>query len=253
VRALALALLVVARPAAGVQVTSPEGELFAFPTLKDDHGRVLARSTYRQWFAGGELRVEIVHALADGRIVERARFRQGKTLEQRAWSWDERREGGMVRAFDVDFTVGRAHARTIDHGQDRRWEEEVTVEPGRTFAGVGLVYAAKNLRDGLQAGGDGELRAVAFFPQPRSLPVTVKFVKRERIRIAGRDVDADRLEVRPDLKGLEKLVEKLKDPLGADVWVHHGSPPMILRVRYPLVAVNDPAVVLETLGAPARP
>jgi hypothetical protein len=95
-----------------------------------------------------------------------------------------------------------------------------------------------------------ELRGIAFLPKPVSVPLKVKHVKREKIALAGREVDADRFEVRPDLKGLEKLVELVQDPAGADVWLHHGTPPMVLRVRYPLAEVRDPVVVIETLGTP---
>jgi hypothetical protein len=246
----ALALLAAAS-AAAVEVRSPEGELFAFPALLDDEGAPLATSALRQWFERGRLHVRVEHALRDGRVaVERATFTQGKELVQHRWSWEERRGTDLVRSFAVDLDAGRATGRKRDGKDEETWDEEVKVERGRTFVGLGVTYAVKNLRDDLVAGREAKLRTVAFLPGPRSLPIVVKHGGRERIRVAGRMVDADRMEVRPDLKGLEELLEKVKDPLGADVWLHRGVPPMILRVRYPLAEAGDPAVVLETLGTP---
>jgi hypothetical protein len=251
--AFALALAAAA-PAAAVEVGSPEGELFAFPSLLDDAGTPLAVSTMRQWYEGGRLQVRTEHAFRDGRrAVERTAFTVRGELVQRTWSWDERRGDALVRRFEVDFDAGRARGAKREDGEEKTWDEEVKVEPGRTFVGLGVGYAVKNLRDEVAAGREAKLRTIAFLPKPVSVPIVVKHGAREQIALAGRTVDADRLEVRPDLKGLEELFEKLKDPLGADVWLHHGVPPMILRVRSPLVEARDPAVVLETLGAPRAP
>jgi hypothetical protein len=252
--AVAALILCAAVPAHGVEVRSPEGELYAFPTLLDDAGTPLATSTLAQWFEGGRLHVRIVHRFADGRrAVERARFSQGKELVQEAWSWEERLGGDVVRAFDVDLVNGRARARKRERGgEEETWDERVKVEGGKTFCGLGVVYAVKNLGGRVARGEDVELRGIAFLPRPVSVPLKVKHVKREKIALAGREVEADRFEIRPDLKGLEKLVELVKDPAGADVWLHHGKPPMILRIRYPLAEVGDPVVVVETLGTPRR-
>jgi hypothetical protein len=251
--AAALALLAASR-AAAIEVRSPEGELFALPALLDDRGAPLATSSMRQWFEGGRLHVRVEHALRDGRrAVERATFTQGAELVQHAWSWEERRGAEIVRAFAVDLDAGRATGRKRDGEKVETWDEEVKIDEGRTFVGLGVTYAVKHLRDDVVAGHDAKLRTVAFLPRPVSLPIVVRHGGRERIRVGGRSVDADRIEVRPDLKGLEKLLEKVKDPLGADVWLHHGVPPMLLRVRWPLVEARDPAVVLETLGTPRTP
>ncbi len=241
--------------AAAIEVRSPEGELFAFPTLLDDHGTPLARSTLTQRLERGLLQVRVEHAFADGRrAVERATFTQGRELVQHAWSWEERRGGALVRAFEVDLDAGRARGRKREAKGVKTWDEHVKIEEGRTFVGLGVVYAAKNLRDAVEGGKDEALRTIVFLPKPISVPIRVKRAGRERIRVGGRTVDTDKLEVRPDLKGLEKVIEPLldlvKDPPGADVWLHHGDPPMILRVRYPLAEARDPTVVLETLGSP---
>jgi hypothetical protein len=245
-----LAALAAAPAARAVDVTSPDGELFAFPSLADEHGNVLATSTFEQWLDRGRLHLRITHAFHDGRTaVERARFAPGKQLVQERWSWEERRGGEVVRAFDVDLLSGRATARKREGGEEKRWDDRVKVLPrGRTFAGVGVTYAVKNVRDRVAAGEDVKLRAVVFHPQPLSLPIQIKHGAREMIEVVGRKVDADRFEVRPDLKGLEKIVELVKSPLGADVWLHHGRPPMILRIRFPLAELSDPVVVLDTLG-----
>jgi hypothetical protein len=240
-----------AAPAArAVDLRSPDGELFAFPALADERGETIATSTFEQWFEGGRLHVRITHAFHDGRrAIERARFSVGRTLVQERWSWDERRDGGLVRAFEVDLLTGRAVAHKIEDGKERRWEERVKVLPrGRTFAGIGVVYALKNVRDRLVGGEKVTLRAVGFHPKPISVPIALRYTGREAMTVAGRRVEADRFEVRPDLKGLEKVLELVKHPPGADVWLHHGRPPMILRIRYPLAEPSDPVVILDTLG-----
>jgi len=254
IRLLSLATVLALAPlaAGAVEVRSPDGELFAFPSLADAEGKGLATSSFEQWVEKGRLHVRITHAFHDGRkAVERARFTRGKELVQERWSWDERKGDEVVRAFDVDLLTGRATARKRDEGgKEKRWEESVKVLPhGRTFAGVGVTYAVKNLRDRLAAGETVTLRAVGFRPKPISLPIRIRHARRETIEVAGgHEVDADLFEVRPDLKGLEKVLELVKDTPGADVWLHHGRPPMILRIRYPLAEPLDPAVVLDTLG-----
>jgi hypothetical protein len=251
----ALAALL-ARGALAVELTSREGELFAFPALEDDHGRVIADSNLRQWIDGDRLHVRIEHALEDGRhIVERTRFKQGRFLAQEWWSWEERRGGRLARRFEVDLDRGHATGRKAkEQGGEDRWDEDVKVEPGLTFVGTGVPYAVKNVRDRVVRGERIRLRAIVFLPKPMSLPILVKSGGRERIEIAGHAVDTDKVEVRPDLAGLEKIVELFKDPAGADVWLHHGRPPMLLRIRYPLLEVGDPAVRIVTLGrGPAPP
>ncbi|HEY6005063.1 MAG TPA: hypothetical protein VIV57_19450 [Anaeromyxobacter sp.] len=106
----------------------------------------------------------------------------------------------------------------------------------------------KNLRDRLVAGEAVKLRGVGFHPKPISVPIEAKHAGRERIEVAGREVDADRFEVRLDLEGLEKVLDLVKHPAGADVWLHHGRPPQILRIKYPLAEPSDPVVLLDTLG-----
>jgi hypothetical protein len=250
-----VAVAALASSALAVPSTSPEGELFGYPSLEDDAGRPLADSTMRQWFAGGRLQVRIDHAFRDGRaVVERARFRQGRELEQEWWSFEERRGRRILRAFEADLLLGHARAWKVeDDGKESAWEEEVKVEPGKTYAGTGLAYAVKNLRDRLVRGETVDLRAIVFLPKPLSVPVHVKHVGRERIPVLGRPTDADKFEVRPDLHGLEKIVEALKDPAGADIWLHHGTPPMLLRARFPLVEVRDPTVRIEVLGGKSAP
>lgn len=252
---VAALLLATATPALAVEVRSPEGELYAFPTLLDDAGNPLATSTLAQWFEGGRLHVRITHRFPDGReAVERARFTQGKVLVQDAWSWDERRGDELVRAFDVDLADGRARGRKRgDDGRVETWDEQVKVERGRTFCGLGIVYALKQVGAGVALGDDVKLRGIAFLPKPISAPLELRHAGRETIELGGRKVDADRFEIRPDLKGLEKLLELVKDPAGADVWLHHGTPPMILRIRTPMVEARDPVVVIETLGKPGVP
>ena len=241
-------LLAGAVQAFGVEVTSPEGELYAFPRLLDANGRPIAQSTYAQWFENGLLHVRITHAFHDGRrTVEDARFVQGRELDQKWWSWEERRGDTLLRAFEVDLVTGRARAWKPEGNREKTWDRKVKVESGRTFAGLGVPYAVKNLGGRVLRGEEVSIRGISFLPRPVSVVLTVRHAARERIGIAGREVDTDRFEVRPGLKVLGKLLKLLKATPGADVWLHHGRPPMILKVRYPLAEPWDPVVVIETL------
>lgn len=243
-------LLSGAGQAAAVELTSPEGELFAFPRLLDGDGRPLAQSTLEQWFEGGLLHVRITHAFPDGRrAVERARFVQGKELVQQSWSWEERRGETLLRSFEADLVSGLARARKKEGDREQTWEKNVEVEKGRTFAGIGVTYAVKNLSGRLLVGEKVSLRGISFLPRPMSIQLEVKHAARESIGIAGRHVEADHFEVRPDLKGLKALLGLFLNMPGADVWLHHGKPPMILRVRYPMAEPWDPVVIVETLGS----
>lgn len=245
----AVVLLAGAAQAFAVEVTSPEGELYAFPALLDDKGRPIAQSLYAQWFEGGLLHVRITHEFRDGRrAVERARFVQSKELDQQWWSWEERRGDILLRAFEVDLVSGRARARKLEGNREKSWESAVKVERGWTFAGLGVTYAVKNLGGRILRGERVSIRAISFLPKPVSIRLRVTHAARERIRVAGRQVDTDRFEVRPDFKGLEKILKLFTDAQGADVWLFHGRPPMIFRVRYPLAEPWDPAVIVETLG-----
>lgn len=247
---IAAMLILISALSFALEVVSPEGELYAFPTLLDDKGRPIARSTYAQWFEGGLLHVRITHAFHDGRrTVEDARFAQGKELEQRWWSWEERRGDTRLRAFEVDLVSGRARARKLEDGGEKSWDETVNVERGQTFAGLGVPYAVKNLGGRILRGEDVSIRSISFLPQPVSVRLKVKHAARERIRVSGRMVESDRFELTADLKGLQKIVKLFKRMPGVDVWLFHGRPPMIFRVRYPLAEPWDAIVVIETLGA----
>jgi hypothetical protein len=254
-RGLAFVLLAGAAAAAGaVEIRSPDGELYAFPTLLDEHGRPLATSTHAQWFDAGRLHVRITHRFPDGKVaVETARFAKGGELVQEAWSWEEKQGRRLLRAYAVDLVRGRARAVKVEDGEERTWDEDVKVERGKTFVGLGVPYAVKNLRDRLVKGEEVSLATVAFLTKPVSMPIDVKHRGREETSLAGRKVEADRFHVEPDLKGLEDLVEAVKGPLGAEVWLHHGTPPMLLRIRYRMIEANDPLVTIETLGAPRTP
>jgi hypothetical protein len=255
VRGLAIVLLAGAAGAAGaVEIRSPDGELYAFPTLLDEDGRPVATSTHAQWFDAGRLHVRITHRFPDGKVaVETARFAKGGELVQEAWSWEETQGRRVLRSYAVDLVRGRARAVKVERGEEKTWDEDVKAERGTTFVGLGVPYAVKNLRDRLVAGEEVSLRTIAFLTKPVSLPIDVKHRGREETSLAGRKVETDRFHVEPDLKGLEDLVEAVKGPLGAEIWLHHGTPPMLLRVRYRMIEANDPLVTIETLGSPRAP
>ncbi|HZD55020.1 MAG TPA: hypothetical protein VE080_02075, partial [Candidatus Aquicultoraceae bacterium] len=161
---------------------------------------------------------------------------------------EERRAETLLRSFEVDLVSGRARARTMHDGREKTWDERVEVERGRTFAGVGIPYAVKNLSGRVLGGEEVSILGISFLPKPASIRLKVAHAARERIDVAGRRVEADRFEVRPARTLLTVLAGLFREIPGADVWLHHGRPPMILRVRYPLAEPWDPVVVVDTLG-----
>ncbi|MFL5261498.1 MAG: hypothetical protein ACJ79L_03705 [Anaeromyxobacteraceae bacterium] len=159
----------------------------------------------------------------------------------------------MLRSYRADLLGGDAHAVKVEDGKRTEWNEHLEVTPGRTFGGLGLVYAVKNLRERLRGGKELELRGVLMIPKPMAGPMKVRLAGREVIVVGGRRVAADKIELRPPVGPLEKVLAKLKDPPGFDVWVHADDPPMMLRTRQPLFEPKDPVVRLDTLPyAPPR-
>src|SRR5712691_9611668 len=149
---LAAALLCLSLPALAVPLRWPEGTLRGFPVVRDAEGREIALGTLTQWIEDGNLHALGRYDFKDGRVVEEtAVLAQRPELAQLRWSWEERRGSEVQRSYSVDFTTG--HAVAHKRGEEARDDHlDDARKPGRAFAGVGFMYAVKNLIEPLQAG-----------------------------------------------------------------------------------------------------
>jgi hypothetical protein len=221
-----------------------EGDAQAFTSLIDPaSGAPIADGKYAQQVTDGVLHIEARFDFPDGRaIVERAALKLLPQLEQESWDWTERRNGALVRQYEVDFRSKKAVATRVD--QHKRWKEDLDIEPGKTFAGIAFVTVIKSLRSELSPGARIGLKAVAFTPKPRVAPVEVIRERPEDVRMAGRIIHADRYTIHPDIPAIAKLFVTAPDQ---HVWLFGSGPAAFLRYQGPLAEPKDPVVRVDVL------
>jgi len=223
---------------------SQEGDAQAITSLIDPaSGSPIADGKYAQHVTGGVLHIEARFDFPDGRtMVERAAVRLAPQLEQESWDWTERKNGALVRQYEVDFRTRKAVATRVD--QHKRWKEDLEIEPGKTFAGIAFVVVIKSLRSELAPGGKASFKAVAFTPKPRVAPVEVIRERPDQVRMAGRTLDADRYTIHPDIPAIAKLFVTAPDQ---HVWLYGGGPAAFLRYEGPLVEPKDANVRVDVV------
>jgi hypothetical protein len=223
-----------------------EGDAQAFTSLIDAAtDAVLADGRYAQWVSAGLLHIEARNDFPDGRsIVERAVLVLEPELRQRSYEWTERKNGALVRQYEVDFESRRAVATRVD--QHKRWKEDVDVEPGKTFSGIAFVAVIKSLRSELAPGEKRELKAVAFTPRPRVATVSVIRERPESVRMAGRTIPADRYTIHPEIPAIARLFVSAPDQ---HVWLFATGPAAFLRYEGPLIEPKDPVIRVDTIPA----
>jgi len=221
-----------------------EGDAQAITSLIDPaSGAPIADGKYEQQVSGGILRIEARFDFPDGRtVVERAALRLAPRLEQESWDWTERRDGALVRQYEVDFRARKAVATRVD--QHKRWKEDLDIEPGKTFAGIAFVTVIKSLRSELSPGQKTNLKAVAFTPKPRIAPVEVIRERPEDLRMAGRIIPGDRYTIHPDIPAIAKLFVSAPDQ---HVWLFGTGPAAFLRYEGPMLEPKDPSVRVDVV------
>jgi hypothetical protein len=227
-----------------------EGDAQAFTALTDLQGHALANARYAQRVEGDRLFIESRADFPSGRsIVEHATLRLRPRLQQESWDWTERENGRTVREYSVDFLTRRAVAMRSDQG--KRWiDEDVEVELGKTFAGIGFIPVVKSLRAELTPGQQVELKVVAMTPRPRTATVSVRRDGPSIVRMANRVVEGDRYTIHPEVPAIAKLFVNAPDQ---HIWLLADDPPAFLRFEGPMVEPDDPIVHIDLIpGAPAR-
>ena len=243
VTAVALTLLV-ALPTSAVEWTSFEGNARGFPVLRDASGRRLADGDFTQWLENDRLHVRIAYIFDDGRRVEEeVVFRQRPQLAQETWSFRELQGKKRVRAFTVDLRTGAASAMKEEKGESKHWSDTLDVVEGQTFAGFGFSLAIKALRPRLLKGETITLTGVGFAPKPQTASAELSYAGRDRIRMAGRTIAADRFVVHPKIPLIAKLFVKVPD---AQIWL--TTPPAgFLRYEGALAEPGDQIVRVDLL------
>lgn len=242
-------------PAAALDITAPEGPNRGFPVLRDLDGRTLAHADFVQWLENGVLHVKLTYDFGgQRRIEEQAGFRQMPRFHQETWSWTELSAGTVLRRFRVDFASGVANAEKLQEQGPQRWSEKIDIAPGRSFAGIGFVFAVRHLRERLVAGEPVELRAVAFTPQPRDVLVEISYGGRDRMRMSDRTLQGDRFTIRPRVPWLARIFIDVPD---TRIWLTEPPAPAFLRMEGPLMEPDDPIIRVDLLSGgesgPAQP
>ena len=242
-------LLLASLAAAGL-VLSPERDERTSPTMTGADGQLLARGEQEQTVEGDALELRVRWDFLDGRVVsERSTFLLRPRLEQNTWLWEERQGGSIRRRFEVDFGTGKATAYKLERGGPHRWSEHLSLAPGTTFAGSGIVFVLKGVRARLVRGEGVTVMAVGMTPRPRVVPLDIRWRGLERIGQDGRTWEADHFTVHPDVGLLVELFVHVPD---GDFWLTREQPPDLLRAEYPLLEPDDPVVRAETHLDPAR-
>jgi hypothetical protein len=241
--ALAL-ILTVALPTSAIEWTSFEGNVRGFPVLRDLSGRPLADGDFVQWVTNNRLHVRIAYAFnGDRRAEEEVVLRQRPQLAQESWSFREFQAGKPLRAFTVDLRTGAASAVKEEKGETKRWSEMLDVVDGQTFAGFGFTLAIKALRERLVKGETVTLKGIGFAPKPQLVSVELSHSGRDRIRMAGRTIAADRFTVHPKIPAIAKLFVKVPD---AQIWL--TTPPAgFLRWEGAMAEPSDPIIRVDLL------
>ncbi len=210
-------MLAVALPTSAIEWTSLEWSVRGFPVLRD---------------LGGRRRAE-----------EEVVLRQRPQLAQESWSFREWQGGKPTRAFTVDLRTGAASAVKEEKGETKHWSETLDVVEGQTFAGFGFSLAIKALRERMVKGETITLKGIGFAPKPRLAAVELSYGGRDRIRMAGRTIAADRFIVHPKIPAIAKLFIKVPD---AQIWM--TTPPAgFLRWEGAMAEPDDQIIRVDLL------
>jgi hypothetical protein len=249
---LGLGLLMgLATPARAVETLFPERNTTRTLQVSTPQGEPLGEGTLTSWTEGEQLHVLLTYRYADGRRIEESSvLRLQPELTQERWTWREQTGDRTTRQFTMDFGTGRATGLTHKGGKTRRYNEQLKVEPGRTFAGVGFVLAAKNLLPRLRQGEDVQLQAIAFTPKPRKAKVKLSREGSESVALGDKTLTAERVVLHPEI-GLAALVVKAPD---TSLYFVGAEPPVMVGGLGPVLEPGDPVVrtlVLPRQRAPA--
>jgi hypothetical protein len=224
-----------------VAVVQAIGTLHGFPSLSDANGKVIADGELTQELSGDQLVVHLHWVFADGRKVdEQDDLRLNRQLTQEHFAWVETKGGEELRRFTVDFTNGKATATTRDDkGQVKHEEAQLDLSGGRAFTGYGAGLAVTE-----KAGADSAITFVAFTPKPVAVTIDVHQDIEEPVSVAHRNIPCDRYTMHPRIPFPANIFVNAKD---AHLWLTHSPPHTLLRSEQPLLAKDDPVVIVDAM------
>jgi hypothetical protein len=237
-------LLVAALPSAAVETRWVEGTLRGFPVVRDTQGRLIGEGTLTQYLEDGKLHAEGIFEFRDGRRVEeKAVLEQRPQLRQVYWSWEEYRGKEVQRAYSVDLSTGHATARKRTSDGFDTWDDHLD-DTKDAFAGVGFMYAVKNLTGRLDRGEKIQMTAVVFTAKPRTATVTISRDQVGQLAMGGRTLSASRYVIHPEVPWIARLFVHAPDQY---LWYYRPDPPAFLRADIPLAEPSDPMIRIELL------
>jgi hypothetical protein len=227
---LFVAGLAVASAAAAIPLQYPEGDLWGFPAMKDTRGQLLGRGKFGQWVDGKGIHVKVTYDQVDGDKVEEATTlsTEGGDLAQRSWSWQRTSGGQVVERYAMDFDSGEGRALVVKDGKRVERRDSLKVIKGQTFAGIGFVFAVKNVYSRLRKGEKVELEGIAFTPRARMAKVLVSSAGVETLRSGGRSLRTDHVVVHPLVPEVAKLFVNVPD---SHIWLFQARPPSLVRAE----------------------
>ena len=237
-------LLLAALPSAALETRWVEGTLRGFPVVRDVQGRVIGEGTLTQYLEDGKLHAEGIFQFRDGRRVEeKVVLEQRPRLRQLSWSWEEYRGKEVQRAYSVDLSTGHATARKRTSDGFDTWDDRLDGTKD-AFAGVGFMYALKNLTGRLDKGEKIEMTAVVFTAKPRTVTVSVSRDQVGELAMGGRSLSASRYVIHPEVPWIARLFVHAPDQY---LWYYRPDPPAFLRADIPLAEPSDPIIRIELL------
>src|SRR5262245_34329540 len=165
----------IASVAVAIPLEFPEGDLWGFPSMTDLKGNLLGKGRFGQWVDDHGIHVKVTYDQLNGDRIEEATSLSidGGDLAQRTWSWQRTSRGQVVERYTMDFDSSQGHALVVNEGKRKEQHARLAVEKGKTFAGIGFVFAVRNLYPRLTRGERVELKGIAFTPKPRQAKVMV--------------------------------------------------------------------------------
>jgi hypothetical protein len=241
----------VASVAVALPITYDEGNIQGFPSMTDLHGNLLGKGRMSQRVDATGIHVRVVYDQLNGDWIEETAMlsTEGGDLAQRTWSWQRKSGGQVVERYSMNFDTRQGYALTTQDGKRKEQQARLEVTKGRTFAGIGFVYALRNVYPTLSKGQRVELQGIAFTPKPRQAKVLVSSAGVETVRSGGRSVRADDVVIHPKVPGVAKAFVDAPD---SHLWFASGRPPQFIRSEIKMQSLGMVRIdAVSPSGAPA--
>ena len=237
--------LAVAPAAAAVPLEYPEGDLWGFPALTDRQGKLLGRGRFGQRVDARGVHVTVTYDQLNGDKIEEKTLLSttGGELAQREWSWQRTSGGQVVERYVMDFDAQEGRSLVVREGKQEQHRGKLEVVEGRTFAGIGFVFAVRNLYPRLVRGERLELEGIAFTPRPRKATVRISSAGVETVRSGGRSLRAEHIVVHPQLPKVAELFVYAPD---SHLWFFRARPPEFIRAEMQMQSLG--VVRIDSVG-----